>query len=113
MSKPEPEEITEDKRIDELLERLRATGIGKSVSASEWQEVVDFLNEYLMTEDLIMKEYNCGRKTGMENARDLAVGCIMEAAAEIFKTGKDDEKAQQLRNLSKKVKDHIELQIPK
>lgn len=105
--------ITGDQRIDDLLDRLRASGIGKSVSSSEWQEVVDHLDENLMTDERIMKEYDCGRVTGMENARDLAFNCILDTASEIFKTGKDDERAQQLRNLAKKVKDHIQNQIPK
>jgi hypothetical protein len=108
-----PGDITGDGRIDELLERLRACGISKAVSASEWQEVVDYLSENLMTEERIMKEYNCGRVTGMENARDLAASCILDTAAEIFKMGKDDEQAQQLRNLSKKVKDHVNAHTPK
>jgi hypothetical protein len=108
-----PGDITGDKRIDDLLERLRASGMGKAVSASEWQEVVDYLAENLMTEEKIMKEYDCGRSTGMENARDLAAACILDTAAEIFRMGKDDEQAQQLRNLSKKVKDHVNTHIPK
>lgn len=100
-------EITGDARIDELLWRLRASGLGKSVSASEWEEVQEHLIENLLTDERITKEYNAGYRTGQENARDLAETYILDAASEFFKTGKDDERAKQLRNLATKVKDHV------
>jgi hypothetical protein len=106
-------EITGDARIDELLERVRKTSVGKSVSASEWDEIVQHIGENLMTDDRIMKEYDCGRKTGLENAASAAEAKLLDLAADEFKAGKDDAKASSMRRLAKQIGDHLKTLVPK
>jgi hypothetical protein len=69
------------------------------VSASEWSEVEDFINENLMTDDRITKEYESGRKVGEEQTRNAIKARLLDKAADKFKVGKDDE-ARQLRELA-------------
>jgi hypothetical protein len=113
-SKPEPDPIiTGDSRIDELLARVRKTSIGKSVSASEWDEITTWIDENMITEDRIMREYNSGRHTGIENSAQAAEAKLLDLAAEEFKRGKDDEKASDIRRLAKDVGMHVKSLLPK
>lgn len=105
-NKTDPD-ITGDARIDELLERVRKTSLGKSVSASEWDEIMTWIAENMITEERIMKEYECGRKTGIENATSVVEAKILDLAAEEFKAGKNDEKANSMRRLAKEIGNHL------
>lgn len=91
--------IGDDVRFDELMHRLRETGIGKSVSVSEWAEVVEFLDENIWDEDRIMKEWESGKKTGEEQAKAQCKKWLLDGAAEAFTKG-NDEDAKRLRNLA-------------
>lgn len=91
-----------DARFHELMHRLRETGIGKSVSASEWNEVTEFIDENIPTEDRIQKEYECGWKVGNKQAREEIKTWLINKAADHFKSGKDDE-AKRLRELANTI----------
>lgn len=92
--------IGNDERFDELIHWMKDASVGKSISASEFEEVVDFLNENLITEERIMREYNCGVKTGVENEQTRIKKLILEKAAEKFIEGKDED-ARKIRDLVK------------
>jgi hypothetical protein len=103
LNKTEPDLLGDDARFDDLMFRLRKTGIGKSVSASEWEEVEVFINDNLLTEERIMKEYNCGKSVGDEQAVNRIKLVLMEKASLEFIHGHDD-KAKQLRELAREIK---------
>ena len=94
--------ISDDARFDELINRLKASGVGKSVSASEWQEVEDFLIENLKTEEWSMKEYLCGKAHGEEEATEKIKQSLLKIAADHFTSGRDRE-AEQLRSIANAI----------
>ena len=94
--------ISDDARFDELINRLKASGVGKSVSASEWQEVEDFLIENLKTDEWSMKEYLCGKAHGEDEATDKIKHSLLQMAADHFTSGRDRE-AEQLRSIANAI----------
>lgn len=104
MSKATNDLLGANARFDELMHRLKASGIGKSVSASEWQEVEEFIRENVLTKAVFDQiEYNKGYRTGHAEAIEAVKSLILTLAAESFKTGSDD-KAHFLRDLSNSIK---------
>lgn len=92
-----------DARFDELMKRLRETGIGKSVSASEWCEVEDFIGENIRTDGCVNQdEWNSGHKAGVASARAEVKQWLLGKAAEAFKAGKDED-AKRLRELANTI----------
>lgn len=92
-----------DARFHELMHRLRATGIGKSVSASEWQEVEDFIEENIRPEKLVnQEEWDRGHKAGVTCGRAEIKTWLLGKATDAFKAGKDED-AKRLRDLANTV----------
>jgi hypothetical protein len=92
-----------DARFDELMKRLRETGIGKSVSASEWCEVEDFINENIRPEGVVnQEEWDRGHKAGVASGRAEIKTWLINKAADAFKAGKDED-AKRLRELANTV----------
>jgi hypothetical protein len=90
-------------RFDELMGRVRVTSMGKAVSASEWQEIEEFIQENLLTKERLEKEAlalcrDVAREQVQKRLRDL----ILQTAAEHFKTGQD-EVAKELRDCANKL----------
>lgn len=81
------------------MRRLHDTGIGKSVSASEWCEVEEFIAKNIITEARIQKEYECGKATGVAEGRNQAKTFLLTKAIEAFKASHDEE-AVRLRKLA-------------
>lgn len=94
--------LGDDKRFNELMRRLEKTGVGKCVSASEWQDVENFIRENLITEERITKEYDSGKSVGIEQARNIVQAWLIGLSAEKFMANKDDE-AKHFREMSKTV----------
>ena len=89
-----------DARFSELMWRLHASGLGKSVSASEWEEVEDFIDKNTMTErEFNQKEYDFGYKAGVDQTRLSIKEMLLAEAAEKFKVARDEE-AKFIRRLA-------------
>ena len=100
---PDVEDLLgEDPRFAELMARVEKTSVGKSVSASEWQEIMTFIGENLITDDRIMKEYGSGLTTGRDDKKGQVVRWLEEKAAALF-IQKKDEEARSLRKLAGEV----------
>jgi hypothetical protein len=83
-------------RFDELMGRVRVTSMGKSVSASEWQEIEEFIHENVLTKERLEKEVRpVARAEALEGLKNF----VLHAAGEHFKTGQD-EVARALRDFA-------------
>ena len=94
--------IGDDARFDELMNRLKATGIGKSVSAFEWEEVENFIEENILTEEKIMKQYESGKHIGERDAKERITHFLFQKASAHFVAGRDRE-AEQMRSIANEV----------
>lgn len=99
-----------DARFNQLMRRLCAYGVEGGgahpqhsfLKQAEWQEVLTFLRENIMTEERIMKEYRCGYEAGSENAAKTIQRKLAERASALFIANKDTE-AKDMRALAKEV----------
>lgn len=92
-----------DARFAELMTRLKQTGIGKAVSASEWSEVEEFIEENIRPEGMVnQEEYNKGWDAGCACGVQRASTTLLKLAADLFTSGKDEE-ARRMRDLAKLV----------
>lgn len=90
-----------DARFKELMGRVRATALGQSVSASEWQEIEDYICEEMESAH-DQAEYDKGYAAGEESKRESIKFKILAQAAELFTKGEDTE-AKKLRALAHEI----------
>jgi hypothetical protein len=104
--------LTGDKRIDELLERVRECMMRSKtgLNGNEWQEIINYLKENLMTEERIQKEYESGLSTGKECERNRIAKMVEGIACQLFlaedydRSHTNSELASRYRDLAKRIK---------
>lgn len=89
--------LGKDKKFDAIMRRTLQCCTG-----NEAQYVENFLNENLITDERITKEYNCGHATGIETEHHRVKTLLPNMAAENFKSGKDDV-AKMIREIANKI----------
>ncbi len=84
--------MTGDTQVDKILNRIHGL-----IPATDWEILFNYINNETLTEDRIMKEYESGRKAGIDNENARIKKLLLKDAADYFIAG-DNEKANLFRN---------------